>query len=222
MTSHPPAIGLDQRVTLEPPVYFNEPVSVLAGSKLVNCSVDAFSYIALNCTLENIEIGRYCQLGNEVCVLNEHPSDWLTSHPFAYNNQKIFPAPFTWERFTPFERSQPIKVGNDVWIGNRVQIKMGVTIGDGAIIGAGAVVTKDVAPFAIVAGVPARQIRLRFEPAVIERILAVQWWQYNLLGQDINWQEPMRALDQIEALAAAGTLLPYKPDCLAVSQRTTT
>jgi acetyltransferase-like isoleucine patch superfamily enzyme len=222
MTSHPPAIGLDQRVTLEPPVYFNQPVSVLAGSRLVNCSIDAFSYVSYNAILENIEIGRYCQLGNNVSTLGEHPTGWLTSHPFAHGNQKIFPAPFTWERFTSFERSQPTKIGNDVWIGNGVQLKAGVTIGDGAIVGAGAVVTKDVAPFAIVAGVPARQIRLRFAPAVIERIQAVQWWQYNLLGLDIDWQEPLRALEQIEALAAAGTLRPYQTDCLAVSQRTVT
>jgi len=92
-------------------------------------------------------------------------------------------------------------------------VKQGVTIGDGAVIGAMAVVTRDVPAYAVVAGSPARVIRMRFPELVIERMLALGWWQYNLLELAIDHTDPMRALDSIEALVAAG-LKSYAPEPL--------
>jgi hypothetical protein len=142
--------------------------------------------------------------------------DWLTSHPFTLGN--IFPPPYVGESFATFKRSDHTHIGNDVWIGEGARIRVGVNIGDGAVIGAGSVVTKDVPPFAIVGGVPAKLIRMKFEPAIIERIQAVQWWQYNLIGKAIDWQEPLTALAQIERMAESGEIVPHHLPYFTVGQ----
>lgn len=213
---HQPIVRLAPNVQLEPPVYLHEPVSIGPHSRLANCSLGAFSYLAGHCLLQNVAIGRYCQIAEYVSILNEHPVDWLTSHPFTLGN--IFPPPYVGESFATFKRSDHTRVGNDVWIGEGARICVGVTIGDGAIIGAGAVVTKDVPPFAIVGGVPAKLIRMKFEPAIIERIQAVQWWQYNLIGKNIDWHEPLAALVQIERMAENGEIVPHNLPYFTVGQ----
>jgi hypothetical protein len=103
-------------------------------------------------------------------------------------------------------------IGNDVWIGTQAWIKDGVTIGDGAIIAAHAVVTHDVPPYAIVGGSPARIIRYRFPDAMIERLLAVRWWDYAILdfgGFDVRDVET--CVGDLEDSIAAGALIPYEP-----------
>jgi acetyltransferase-like isoleucine patch superfamily enzyme len=211
---HQPAISIAPGVTLMPPIFVNEPVAIAANCKLHNCSIGAFTYLDANCTLQSIVIGRYCQIAANVTTLNEHPVNWLTSHPFTQGN--IFPPPYVAETFSPFARSDVTQVGNDVWIGEGAKITLGVNIGDGAVIAAGAVVTKDVPPFAIVGGVPAKVIRMKFAPAVIERIQAVQWWQYNLIGKPVDWQDPLTALTQIEQMAERGEISPHETVSLAV------
>jgi len=115
--------------------------------------------------------------------------------------QEIKPVNFTWQAHT--------NIGNDVWLGNHVVVKDGVTIGDGVIVGANAVVTRDVPPYAIVGGNPARTIRMRFPEAVIERLQRIQWWQYNIADFGLTpFNRIDAALDHIETQVAAG-LKPY-------------
>jgi len=121
----------------------------------------------------NVTVGNYCSIANEV-VFNaggEHHTQWVTTSPLTCMYQGA-PAP------AEFARPIDIVVGSDVWIGYRVLILGGVTIGHGAVIGAGAVVRKDVPPFAIVGGVPARVIRYRFDPEQIAALLEIRWWDW--------------------------------------------
>ncbi|MFO1386499.1 MAG: hypothetical protein U1F55_10060 [Chitinivorax sp.] len=98
-----------------------------------------------------------------------------------------------------------------VWLGDwLIFAAVGVNIGDGAIIGAGSLVTKDVPPFAIVGGSPAKLIRMRFSDDIIERIQRLRWWQYNIQPLDLDFENPATALDRLEALINEGTLTPFE------------
>ena len=111
-----------------------------------------------------LKIGKFCSIAANVQIYlgGEHHTDWLTTYPFDV---------LLGEAETPSKGD--VTIGNDVWIGNNVQILSGVTIGDGAVIAAGAVVTKDVDPYTIVGGVPARRIKRR-------QFLKIAWWDWPL------------------------------------------
>ena len=134
------------------------------------------------CLSPDTEVGAFCSIGIEVVLgPSQHPTDWLSTHPFAYLPDKKFKD--VEYDLRNYAAVKPVKVGNDVWIGDRALIMDGVTVGDGAVIGACAVVTKDVPPYAVVAGVPARIIRYRFDEETIGRLMEMQWW--NLPDEDI-------------------------------------
>jgi acetyltransferase-like isoleucine patch superfamily enzyme len=123
-----------------------------------------------------LKIGKFCSIAEEVTILlgGEHRSDWVTTYPF--NCLFAEGAPITGH---PKSKGDVI-IGNDVWIARNTLILSGVTIHDGAVIGAGSVVTKDVAPYSITAGNPARHIRYRFDEPTIARLLEIQWWNWPL------------------------------------------
>lgn len=127
------------------------------------------TYLGANVAVSNrnTSIGSFCSIaGNAAIGPSQHPLNFLSTHPFQYlKYEKLIP-----KRKITFVSSQPVTVGNDVWIGANVIIM------DGLKIGANAVVTRDVPPYAIVGGIPARIIRYRFEPEVIEKLLTLQWW----------------------------------------------
>ena len=135
-------------------------------------------------------IGKYCSIGAHVCLgLTQHPMDCLTTHGFItqkYNPRFEGMLDINDEnvvKFTENELYPPITIGNDVWIGYRAIIMDGVTVGDGAVVAAGAIVTKDVEPYTIVGGVPAKPIKMRFsglsgEGAIRSKLLELRWWDY--------------------------------------------
>lgn len=146
-----------------------------AGSLIVNCSIGNYSYTGSDCTILNTEIGSYCSIADEVVIGSaEHPMSWVSTSPVFQN--VVHSGPKT--RFSRRElpKTKRTIIGSDVWIGRRAIIKGGVTVGHGAVIGAGAIVTKDVRPYAIVAGNPARVIRYRFSEDIIEKLLVSKWW----------------------------------------------
>lgn len=141
------------------------------------------SYLGEN-TVMNARVGRYCSIGNNIRVTHGvHPTNtWVSSHPIFYSTAKqsgisyVTENKFVETNYADPENRLDAVIGNDVWIGDGATIMAGVHIGDGAVVAAGAVVTKDVEPYAIVAGVPAKVLRHRFAPEQIEKLLRLKWW----------------------------------------------
>lgn len=145
--------------------------------QLVNVNLGDYSYIGGNCRVMNAEIGKFCSIGQEVLIggLPSHPLHLKSTFPGFYQIDHSFYGVEHEYEYLDSEFKKVI-IGNDVWIGTRAMIMDGVTIGDGAVIGAGALVTKDVPPYAIVGGVPAKIIKYRFSEQKIKEMLASQWW----------------------------------------------
>ena len=147
------------------------------------CSIHAtsmgrYSYVGSGSSIYGCSIGRYCSIASTVKIgLGIHPVDQVSTSPLFYSRRNVFKKKWAEEDY-PVPESRKVIIGNDVWIGVDAKIMGGVNIGDGAIIGAGAVVTKDVASFSIVAGVPARVIRDRFTPDIAKKIAATKWWDF--------------------------------------------
>ena len=147
------------------------------GAKTVfSGQIGKCSYIGDNCRI-SAQIGKFCSIANQVVtVAGTHPiRTWVSTHPAFYSTAKQCGVSFVSDNH--FEETTPTAViGHDVWIGSGAQLIGGVTIGNGAVIAAGAVVTKNVAPYAVVAGNPARELRKRFSEEDIAFLQEVQWW----------------------------------------------
>ncbi len=157
------------------PVHLSPNVQVKSGVK-----VDKFSFVNWNSVLfPNVFVGAYCSIGRDVQIgLAKHPLDWLSSHAFQYD-QAWFPnvPEYAGMRRCVRDLAHPeTSLGSDVWIGNGAMVTAGVKIGHGAVVGAGAIVTKDVEPYSIVVGTPAKHLKYRFEPDVIAALLELKWW----------------------------------------------
>lgn len=144
-----------------------------------------------------LRIGSFCSIadGAQIFIGGEHRVDWITTYPFS-----LFWSEARHIKGHPRIRGD-VNIGNDVWIGADSMILSGVTVGDGAVIGAGAVVARDVPPYAIVVGNPARIVRKRFSDETIERLLTVKWWDWN--DDRIRKHLPLLLNDDPEGFLAA-------------------
>ena len=150
--------------------------NVYLGAKVVfvNSTIDNHSYISNRTEIRDTSIGKFCSIATDIkIVLGHHPTHLISLHPAFYANNKGFE---TFADKNYFEEYHKVVIGNDVWIGEGVVIPGGVTIGDGAIIAARSVVTKDVEPYSVIGGVPAKHIKYRFSEEERANLIRFKWW----------------------------------------------
>lgn len=147
---------------------------VESGSTVYDSKIDRHSFCGYDCSILNCEIGAFCSIGHRVSIGGAaHPAKFVSTSPVFLSHKDSVQAKFAQHAFLPELKT---RIGHDVWIGEGVFIKAGVHIGHGAIVGMGSVVTRDVPPYAIVAGNPARLIRMRFDDKLIAGLLEMAWW----------------------------------------------
>lgn len=155
-------------------VIVGKKVFIGSQSFVLNSKIGDYSYLNSNVKIRDSIIGKFCSIGPGVkIVLGNHPTDMVSTHPSFYSNNKPF---LTFSDKMYFEEYKSVTIGNDVWIGEDVLIPGGVKIGDGAIITSRAVVTKDVEPYSIVGGIPAKLIKYRFDEDTRAKIANSKWW----------------------------------------------
>lgn len=177
-------------------------------AKLFHSELGMNSYIGKRGTLVYATVGAYCSIAADVCVgMGKHDLTRLSTSPLFTEKKNGTGHSWTDQRPFSFEK---VLVGNDVWIGERAMIMGGLTIGDGAVIAAGAVVTKSVPPYAVVGGVPAKVIKYRFSPEVIEFLVKLQWWSLpeSILKKHIDvFHTDINSIESLESLSSTVALI---------------
>lgn len=149
---------------------------VESGSTVVNSSFGRNSYCGYDCQILNTDIGSFTSIADNVRVGGSmHPMHFVSTSPVFLSHKDSVKKKYAKHDYCNIPKTN---IGHDVWIGAGCYIKAGVTIGTGAVIGMGSVVTKDVMPYTIAAGNPAKSIRLRFCKEVADNLLALEWWNF--------------------------------------------
>jgi acetyltransferase-like isoleucine patch superfamily enzyme len=172
---------------------------VEAGSQVVNSIFDKHSFCGYDCDISNTQIGSFCSIANNVKIGGGiHPIDWASTSPAFYYGKDSIKA-----KFSSHERAnvKNTYIGHDVWIGQDVLVSQGIKIGTGAVVGMGSIVTKDVEPYTVVAGNPAKLIKKRFDDEVTKKLIDSNWW---LLPEDtlkkisIDIKNPIVFLERVK------------------------
>ena len=194
-----------------------ERYSLFTAGKLI-LKMGGFSY-SFSELSTSFRIGRYCSIAQGVRMMGpQHAMNFVTSSEIVYQRHGAFAGAFNdfgemnW-RFLNNPQPAKLIIGNDVWIGQDVLLKNGISIGDGAVIGAGAVVVKDVLPYEIVGGVPARRIRMRFDEETVRGLSELAWWNYALPQYpQLPWHDPQAFVPAMRELVDAGNAKPFDFD----------
>ena len=150
---------------------------VESGSSFINSEMGKHSFCGYDCDISNATIGAFCSIANGVVIGGGmHPINWVGTSPVFYEGRDSVKAKFSKHKR---EKIKNTTIGHDVWIGQNVIIKQGINIGTGSIIGMGSIVTKDIPPYSIYAGNPAKLIRERFDKKTIDKLLKIEWWNFD-------------------------------------------
>ncbi len=177
-----------------------EGVKIFDNVRIGGCHIASFSYIGSNSKLARTTIGPFTSIGADViCGLGSHPIDFVSTYPGFYSKNASGSVWFG--NVHDFEDKKNVHIGADVWIGTRAIILDGISVGHGAIIGAAAVVTKNVPPYAVVVGVPAKIIKYRFNKELCEKLTESEWWKLTkeeLKNASIYMDDPEHFLEMIK------------------------
>jgi acetyltransferase-like isoleucine patch superfamily enzyme len=166
--------SFDQKSIIHPHVH------LLENCTINNSEIKSYTYLGKNCLVQNTSIGKFCSIANEVLIgVGNHPLDLLSTSPLFYRLHNPLQIRLIKKDLDIIEY-KPIDIGNDVWIGTRSIIMDGVSIGHGAVVAANSVVTKDIPPYAVVGGVPAKIIKYRFEEKKVVELIESKWWEKQL------------------------------------------
>jgi phosphonate metabolism protein (transferase hexapeptide repeat family) len=174
---------------------------VLGDTAIEYTELGDYSYLGPGCMVADAEIGKFCAIAAQVRIgAPNHPLDRPSQHRFTYCPEYYTADAQRDHTFFRQRRADRVVIGNDVWIGHAVIVMPGVKVGDGAVLAAGAVVTRDVAPYTIVGGVPARQIRERFSRETAAQLSRIAWWNW---PSETIWQRlPEFQSGDVEAFCA--------------------
>ena len=174
---------------------------VLGDTAIEYAELGDYSYLGPGCMVADAQIGRFCAIAAQVRIgAPNHPLDRPSQHRFTYCPEYYSPTAQRDHAFFRQRRDARVVIGNDVWIGHAVIVMPGVKVGDGAVLAAGAVVTRDVAPYTIVGGVPAKQIRERFNRTIAAQLSQIAWWDW---PSETIWQRlPEFQSGDVEAFCA--------------------
>lgn len=170
-TIHPTAVITDSTLGLW--------TEIGEQTEIISSTVGDYSYLCDRCHVMYARIGRFCSIANHARLNpSNHPTWRATQHHFTYRSSQFGMGPDD-AAFFAWRREHPVILGHDVWIGHGALVMPGVTVGTGAVVASAAVVTKDVPPYAIVAGVPARPIKYRFPRDIQDKLLTLAWWDWD-------------------------------------------
>ncbi len=145
-----------------------------------NVELGDYSYTGQNCIVQNTSIGKFSNIAAHVRIgPTDHPMERPTLHHFTYR-RRMFGMDETDDlAFFQHRHAQRCTIGHDTWLGHGVIVMNGVHIGHGAVVGSGAVVTRDIPPYAVAVGVPAKIVKYRFTPEQIKALLELNWWDWS-------------------------------------------
>ncbi len=153
---------------------------VAKDAKIVDSNLGDYSYVMERCNIISTDIGKFANIASDVRINpGNHPMEWASQHHFLYRCKQYGFKDHDNQSFFNWRKRQRVVIGHDTWIGHKAIILPGVTVSNGAVVAAGAVVSRDVAPYTVVGGVPAKMLRKRFPEAIWKTLENIGWWDWD-------------------------------------------